>query len=144
MFKRCIIALSLVCPPLFAHELTSFDAISKHLNEGKEIVSVLTTSKCEIDDPNPLKLPHNNITLTPSAVLFSDSLIAFDSVKFAHGHPPLPSNGLIQRGSFVLNNEGNATLTVVFFDASTNQKVSGLDDVKFLCQLGDGLHIFKR
>ena len=128
---------------LSAQELTSFESITHELKQGRGISAVIDDNLCEMHDNNEFKIPPSTMVIRPETVLFKEDLIAFDGVKFAHGRPPLPAAGLLQRGSVILDTEGKVTLVIVFYDAASNQKIPGFDNVTINCQLGEGMKVFQ-
>jgi len=57
MIKKALsLGLILISSPLFAYELTSFDAIMHALSSGKEVSVVMHSKQCKITDPNEIKL----------------------------------------------------------------------------------------
>ena len=143
MLRRCIFGLMLVCPPLFAQELTSFKAITQDLTVGKEIVVVANLHHCTIDNPNTFDFPRNTIRLKPPVAVFNASSLTFDGHKFVKGLPSLPENGIVEHISVNINAQGHMEGILVIADAESNKKISGLDDIKFQCELGDGVHVYQ-
>ena len=145
MSKICLFFLLLISSfSLCAQELTSFESITHELKQGKGISAVIDDNLCEMHDSNAFKIPPSTMVIRPETVLFKEDLIAFDGVKFAHGsRPPLPTAGLLQRGSVILDTEGKMTLVIAFYDAASNQKIPGFDNVTINCQLGEGMKVFQ-
>lgn len=143
MFKKVLFVLLFICSPVFAGELTTFEAITQALDVGKEINVVVHDTLCKMDDPNEYKIPASTMVIKPSALLFTDNLLSFDSVKFASSKLPYANNGLLQRGTFVLTTTGQVNILIAFFDAETNKKIPQWNDVKIQCQLGEGVKVYQ-
>ena len=144
MFKNVFYFLLFICTPLFAGvELSSFKSITQELDIGNEVVIVVHNAQCIMDDPNTHKIPASTMFIKPAALLFTESKLVFDVVKFSAGGYPLPENGIIQRGTFLLNSDGQVNIIIASFDAVTNQKSPQMKDVKIQCQLGDGVKVYQ-
>lgn len=144
MIRKILASLLFTCPALFAGELTTFKAITEDLAVGKEIIVVVRDAFCKMEDPNERKIPISTMVFKPATLLFTDSLFSFDAVKFAGNTYPAFPNGVLQRGSFRMDNNGNVNMVVAFFDAETNKKNDAWKDVKINCQLGNGVKVFQR
>ena len=144
MIKKALVSLLFISSPLFAQELTSFKAITEDLAVGKEIVVVVHDKLCKIDDPNEYKIPISTMIIKPEISLFTDNLFSFDAAKFAGNPYPSFPNGIMQRGSFRMDNNGQLNIVIAFFDAESNQKNSAWKDVKIQCQLSEGVRVYQR
>lgn len=142
--KKALIGLTLAAlmQGAQAQTLNTFDQITNELSNGHEITALINLKECVINDPNSIKIPLANWLVTPRAVVFTDTLIALDGEKYTHGRPPLPVNGLMQRGSIKIDNSGNSAIVLSFFDAGSSQKA--MQDVTIQCQLNSGLTVFVR
>lgn len=142
--KRVFIglALSALMGGTQAQSLSTFDEITQQLSNGNEINALVNLSECVINDPNPVKIPVANWFVKPNTVVFTDKIIALDGEKYAHGRPPLPASGLVQKGTIAIDTEGKAQIILAFFDAGLKQKV--MQDVTIQCQLNTGVKIFTR
>jgi hypothetical protein len=143
VFKKIVIVLLFICSPVFAGELATFEAITQDLDVGNEIKVVVHGALCTMDDPNESKIPVSTMVIKPSALLFTDNLLSFDVTKFASRKYPFANNGLLQRGTFLLNSSGQVNIVIAFFDAETNKKIPQWNDVKIQCQLGVGVKVYQ-
>lgn len=140
--KSVLLVLFLLNISLFATELSSYEALAQNFEAGQGITVVIKNKYCEIYDQNPVKIPLSIIVTTPDVVVMDENLLAFDTKLFAHGRPPLPKGGLLQRASFYLTKYGDIRLMISFFDGETNIRSDSFDDVMIECQLGEGVHIY--
>lgn len=140
--KKAIIgfALATLMNGIQAQALSSFDEITQQLSIGNEINALVNLNECVINDPNNVKIAMANWFVTPKAVVFTDKIISFDGEKYTHGRPPLPVNGLVQKGSINIDTVGKTSIVLSFFDAGSSQKA--MQDVTIQCQLNSGLKIF--
>lgn len=143
MIRSFLIALLFICSPVIAGELTSFGAIIQEVNVGNSITVVVHDSLCKMDDPNEHKIPASTMVIKPSGLLFTDHLLSFDASKFSAMKFPSAVNGLLQRGTFVLDSAGQVNIVIAFFDAETNNKIPQWNDVKIQCQLGEGVNVYQ-
>ncbi|WP_058483908.1 hypothetical protein [Legionella spiritensis] len=127
---------------LHAQALPVFDDVIQHLSNGHEVNLVVDLNRCTIDDPNEVKIPAAKWFVKPQIVTFTDTFISIDGVKYAHGRAPLPASGLVQKGTILVNNQGNSHIVLSFFDAETNKKL--MNDVNIQCSLNNGLQFFTR
>lgn len=133
---------SMLFQSLYAQSLTSFSDITQHLTNGNEINLLVDLNHCEVNDPNDIKITIAKWFVTPQNVIYTDELLSIDGSKYAHGRPPLPASGLLQRGSIIIDAKGNAHIVLSFFEMETNKKF--MQDVKVECPLNSGLMVFTR
>lgn len=143
MFKKVALSLVFLCSPVFAGELTGFEAITQDLKVGKEIRVVVQDLLCKMTDPNEYKIPPSTAVIKPSFLLFRDTILSFDVTKFANNQLPYAKNGLLERATFTLNNTGEVNIVIAFFDAVTNKKIPQWNDVTIQCQLGEGVKVYQ-
>jgi len=143
MFKKVLsLGVFLISSPLFANELTSFDAIVAALSSGKQVSAVLHAKQCKVTDPNEIKfLPSSGFVRIDSA-LFTEDKLGFDVTKYARAIPTIAPNGLMQRASFILEKNGQLNGVIASFDAVTNVKPANRKDVTVDCKLGDSVHFY--
>jgi hypothetical protein len=134
-----VIALT-CCGIVSAQSLTTFTDITQQLANGNDISLTIDLSTCKVDDPNQIKMPLSKWFVKPDAALFTDTIVSIGGEKYAHGRPPLPENGLLQRASLLIDNKGTVQVVVSFFDAETNKK--WMKDVNAQCQLNNGVRVF--
>lgn len=123
-----------------AQNLTSFADITQQLSNGNDISLTVDLTACKVNDPNEVKMPLSKWFIRPDAALFTDTLVSIGEEKYAHGRPPLPDSGLLQRASMLIDNKGNVQIVVSFFDAETNKK--WMNAVNIQCQLNNGVRVF--
>ena len=136
-----LMALSL-CKLAFAQNLSNFTDITEQLSNGNDISLTVNLAACKVDDPNQNKIPMSKWFIKPTVALFTDTAVSIGDEMYAHGRPPFPENGLLQRASMLIDNKGNVQIVVSFFDAENNKK--WMKDVTIQCQLNDGVHVFSR
>lgn len=143
--KKTLLILWSLSSPLFAGDFTSFHELTEYLATGKDISVVVHDNLCQMIDTNTPKIPSSTMVMQPNSIVFTEHLLGFDGVKFsaANYYPAFP-NGILQRASFGMNDRGQASITIAFFDAETNKKSPEVKDVKILCQLGEGVIFYKK
>lgn len=141
--KGLLIGLLAVATPIFAKELTSFDAIINALSSGKQVTVVMQTDKCKITDPNQMKLPPSTVFHRIDTAIFTDDKMSFDGTKYSRGLPGFGTNGLIQRASFILDKTGHLNGVIATYDAVTNAKPDYRKDIGVDCHLGENARFYQ-
>ncbi|KTD57742.1 hypothetical protein [Legionella shakespearei] len=125
---------------LNAQVLPSFDKITQHLSKGNKASLLIDLTQCSIDDPNEIKIHVAKWQINPQVITFNDELISVDGSKYAHGRAPLTAAGVMQRGTILVDRQGNAQIVLAFFDIETNKKI--MNNVNITCHLNEGLKFF--
>jgi len=143
MFKKVFtLGLALIAPSIFAHELTSYDAIELALITGKNVSGVVYMKKCAVIDQNTNKMPLSIAVFKSETSLITEEHLSFDAVKYSRVIPPAAPNGLMQRVSMYLEKNGAFSAVVAFFDAENNLK-SYRKDVTLNCKLGESVRFYQ-